>query len=223
MSALPQPAATQSEEAPPAPLRRLVAPALPEIAEPVAQRNPAMPTLLALFMILLGFFIILSMHSRGERARSAAASVSLAEALGKPTGTMLDGPRSEPFRRSFEGGLAERQLRLEPQGSQDRGAEESFAAPVNDIFALSRSGLTQYGETVIRYIAQALVELPEGRTWAIEIVMPDDAEGLAPQRIAALARKFTELGVPNAAYSLGVSTALRDTIRFSFGGRGDGA
>jgi hypothetical protein len=200
-----------------------VVPALPELPEPVTQRNPAMPTLLALFMILLGFFIILSMHSQGERARAAAAAVSLAEALGKPSGTVLDGPRSEPFRRSFEGGLAERQLRLQPLGAQDRGAEDGFAAPVNDMFALSRAGLTQYGETVIRYIAQALVENPEGRTWAVEIVMPDDADGLAVQRMAGLARKLAELGVPAAAYSLGISGALRDSVRFSFGGRGDGA
>jgi hypothetical protein len=193
---------------------------LPGEAEAV-QRNPAMSTLLALFMILLGFFVILSTHSKTERARVAAASGSLAAALGKVTGGVPDAPRAEPVRRVFENGLAAQGLSLRSLTSRDRGAEGGFAAPVDDIFAVARAGLTGNGDAIMRLVAQVLTASPEGSGTGVEVLLPNDtgAGGFAAHRAAALGRRFIELGVPVAAFSVGILPSTRGDVQLVFAAR----
>lgn len=197
-----------------APVTRPV-PAFAEIrdaAGPAASSNPAMTTLFTLFLVLLGFFIMLNALSNAERGRAAAVSGGLASALGTRTPGVPDVPRADPFRADLDRMARERALPLSAPPALPAGISAGFVVAEDEMFTVARAGLTRTGEEVLRFAVAALIGTSAGSGHAVEFLVPSSRNTLALERCGLVARRLVELGAPPDAISVGVQPgAARDT------------
>jgi len=185
-------------------------------AEPAVQRNPALTTLFTLFLVLLGFFIMLNAMSNAERGRAAAVSGGLAAALGTRVAGVPDSPRADPFRVEVERLARDRTLPLREPAALPAGISAGFAATEDDMFAVGRATLTRAGEEVLRFVVSALIGTAAGAGHGVEILVPASRGTLALERSGQVARRLVEFGAPVGAISVGIQPGTVRAVAVSF-------
>jgi hypothetical protein len=208
-------------------LARSPEPEWPEMATPVDHRA-AMTGLVTLFLVLVGFFAMLTGLATEERGRAVAASASLAATFARTPppqqAPLPDG--AERYKREIEGVFAGTfdQLKADlSRGSWVAG----FAAAEDDMFATGRNELTQNGQALVAKVAATLRGAPAGLRHGVEITLPAPLRGerttLASDRAGALIRNLLAAEVPAASIAVGIRDGRERRLTFVFLSAGEGA
>jgi len=171
--------------------------------------------LLALFLILLCFFIMLVALSQ-QRAKSFG-----------PGGTRPDGFAPGPMIISDGSAAlaADLRRRLVPHTGDilvaglGNGPNLTVALPTARLFERSSARVSPAGSELLEAIAGSLAAELDGRVLELEAVFatpPDASRPLINERAGALARELIRRGAPARRIAVGVEAAAPDRVRLSF-------
>lgn len=171
--------------------------------------------LLALFLILLSFFIML-----------VALSQQKAMSFG-PGGTRPDGftPGPQIVSDGSEALAADLRQRLVPHTGDllvtglGNGPNLSVHLPTARLFERNSAAISAAGAAVIEAVASSLAGEIDGRAFELEAVFATPADASRPliaERAGSLARELVRRGAPARRIAVGVETAAPDRVRFSF-------
>ncbi len=191
------------------------------------------PLFLALFLVILAFFILLASISRFEGTRSTAVMGSLTETFAQPrrpgpaprpesarTGEVIDG-------RALQERLATlmaTRLRLAEITVVEAGRVLSVTMPADSMFERRSPRLRASRRPLIDAVVAGISGLPAGVRCDVELIVGDPVAGaggpgtrdLAVRRAGALAREFIGRGLAAERLAVGLDAGEGDRIRLSF-------
>lgn len=171
--------------------------------------------LLALFLILLCFFIMLVALSQ-QRALTFGAGGA------RPDG-FVPGPTTASDGRAAL--AADLRQRLAPHTGEvlvaglGDGPNLTVVLPTARLFERGSARISAAGAALIEALAAPIAEPVDGRIVELEAVFatPEDASRpLVPERAGALARELIRRGAPARRIAVGIETAAPDRVRLSF-------
>lgn len=191
--------------------------------------GPTLTVFLALYLILLAFFIFIVAQSRFELSRAVAAMGSVAGAFRGDAGLVrwdgetasspavadvVAGLRGE-LQRRFDSGLPEARLVTGRDGAVLRAS-----VPAAALFAAGESALRADKRAVVAELGRALGAVPTGFAFRIEISLPrgdDTAAGraLPVVRAGALARHLESEGLPPTTLATGLRPGEGSEVQFT--------
>ena len=171
--------------------------------------------LLALFLILLSFFIMLVALSQ-QKAMTFGAGGTRPDGFDAGAKIVSDG--SDAL-------AADLRQRLVPHTGDllvtgiGNGPNLSVHLPTARLFERNSDTVSIAGAAVIEAIALSLTNEIDGRAFELEAVFATPADASRPlitERAGALARELVRRGAPARRIAVGVETAAPDRVRFSF-------
>lgn len=171
--------------------------------------------LLALFLILLCFFIMLVALSQ-QKGMTFGAGRARPEGSPPPPEVVTDGRAAL---------AADLRRRLVPHtgdvlvSGMGNGPVLAVALPSARLFERGSARISTAGLAVIEAVAATLTFEAEGRVLELEAVFatpPDASRPLLTERAGALAREFVRRGAPARRIAVGIETAAPDRVRLSF-------
>ncbi|WP_162914737.1 hypothetical protein [Desertibaculum subflavum] len=171
--------------------------------------------LLALFLILLCFFIMLVALSQ-QRALTFGAGGARPEGFVPGPDSVTDGKAAL---------AADLRQRLAPHTGEvlvvglGDGPNLTVALPTARLFERGSARVSAAGAALIEALAAPIAEPVDGRVVELEAVFatPEDASRpLVPERAGALARELIRRGAPARRIAVGIETAAPDRVRLSF-------
>lgn len=179
-------------------------------AQASTARNPSLPTLVALFILILTFFIVLTSISMKDQTKSQAAIASLQDAFsGK--GVPIDGApeeEDEAVAQNYIAGLTHRIQSLVPLmgGKQGPASDRQVLwLPINLVFAGEGDQLAPAFASVVREIVSSLGDVPQRLTPHLEMRLcaPGPSDQLRARAVAIGAALLKERA-PLAQFSIGI-------------------
>jgi hypothetical protein len=180
--------------------------------QPSTARNPSLPTLVALFILILTFFIVLTCISMKDQTKSQAAIASLQDAFsGK--GVPIDGApeeeEDEAVAQNYIAGLTHRIQSLVPLmgGKQGPASDRQVLwLPINLVFAGEGDQLAPAFASVVREIVSSLGVVPQRLTPHLEMRLcaPGPSDQLRARAVAIGAALLKERA-PLAQFSIGAA------------------
>ena len=180
-------------------------------AQPSTARNPSLPTLVALFILILTFFIVLTSISMKDQTKSQAAIASLQDAF-SGDGVPVDGApeeKDEEVAQNYIAGLTHRIQSLVPLmgGKQGPASDRQVLwLPINLVFAGEGDQLAPAFASVVREIVSSLGEVPQRLTPHLEMRLcaPGPSDQLRA-RAVAIGTALAKERAPLAQFSIGTA------------------
>lgn len=206
----------------------------PDLAFPASgARHASLALFLALYLMLLAFFITLISHSSFEAEKSARTIDSLNARFQASGGTLLGrftgdaGVVVAEARSFFEavGTVFETAIPLARVAEPVPGRVLEVTLPAEAIFTPGLAEVRPARRDLLDRVAAAMGGAPPGYRYGMEIVIGSDypvgdplplTETLATARAGALARAAVARGVPAAALAAGVEPGAEGIVRLTF-------
>lgn len=175
-------------------------------------RNPSLPTLVALFILILTFFIVLTSISMKDQAKSQAAIASLQDAFsgnGVPVDGVPEEEEDETAAQNYIAGLTHRIQSLVPLmgGKQGPASDRQVLwLPINLVFAGEGDKLAPAFSSVLREIVSSLGEVPQRLTPHLEMRLcaPGPSDQLRV-RAVAIGTALLKERAPLTQFSIGTA------------------
>jgi hypothetical protein len=176
-----------------------------------AARNPSLPTLVALFILILTFFIVLTSVSMKDQTKSQAAIASLQDAF-SGNGVPVDGAPEEEDKtaeQNYIAGLTNRIQSLMPLMGGKRGPasdRQVLWLPINLVFAGEGDRLAPAFSSVLREIVSSLREVPQRLTPHLEMrLCAREPSDQLRARSVAIGSALQKERAPLAQFSIGTA------------------
>ena len=198
-------------------------PATPEHVD----HRAAMTGLVTLFLVMIGFFAVMTGLSKAERGRAVAASASMAANFSAAQ-ALPDAPAqpgTEKFRNDLEGTFAGRLDMLKDDRAHS-GWVAGFSAPEATFFADGEADLANTGRAILIQAANALRRAQPGARHGLEVTLPAVPPGqrssVAIDRAGVMTRTLLAAGVSGPSLTVGVRDGAARRITFVFTSVPDG-
>jgi hypothetical protein len=181
--------------------------------------------LLALFLLLLSFFILLDSRSSFEATRAQNVIGSLTETFGKRTARDFEEPFVAAGNRAalerFQARLRAAFLSAVPSSTLDAsegGKLMQITLSADELFARGAPALRTDRDRLVHEIAAALAQRPADLRFELEAVLSPgrDGEGAARERAGTLAEALVERGAPKDAVATGLGQGSSGAVRLRF-------
>lgn len=203
----------------------------PDLEWPVTPEHvdhrAAMTGLVTLFLVMIGFFAVMTGLSQAERGRAVAAGASMAANFAGSQ-ALPDAPAppgSEKFREDLEGTFAGR-LDMMKDDRAHSGWVAGFVTPESTFFADGEADLANTGRAILMQAANALRRAPAGARHGIEVTLPAAGPGqrssVVLERAGVITRTLLAAGVPGPSLTVGVRDGAARRIAFVFTSSPDG-
>lgn len=179
-----------------------------------ARADPSIMIFLALFTLLLAFFILLNSVATREASRAAALMQSLGAAFAGEAREAAPAAGPESLSRDALrlelGSLLDRALPEAASVPDDRNGALRVVAPLSRLFRENLAEFHTKGAPLLAGIAELLARRRTDGKLEAEIRIgftPGAPDDLALRRAGALAREMSRLGAPSRAFAMGLQAA----------------
>ena len=206
----------------------------PDNSRAARRRNPNVIVFLSIFLLMLGFFILLNALSSLEQVRveMAVGSVVATFSSGRstPTEKTAAGTRTgifrsgETFREALEG-MFEPSVPLETITLARPGAVLEAKVPANYLYRWSRTELHSRTRAILDAMADNLTRNEPGRRFEVELMLgagPSLGRGRAAERaflierLSAFANSLRAQGVPGSSIRIALGETPIGDARLTF-------
>ena len=200
----------------------------PDNSRAARRRNPNVIVFLSIFLLMLGFFILLNVLSSLEQVRveMAVGSVVATFSSGRstPTEKTAAGTRTgifrsgETFREALEG-MFEPSVPLETITLARPGAVLEAKVPANYLYRWSRTELHSRTRAILDAMADNLTRNEPGRRFEVELMLGAGRaaeRAFLIERLSAFANSLCAQGVPGSSIRIALGETPIGDARLTF-------
>lgn len=186
--------------------------------------DPSIIIYLALFMLLLAFFILFNSVATREASKTEALIGSLGATFGRSSPQPKKADPLALARDAFRAELGALLARVAPEAAQAPDQRDGALAVTLPTARLFRENLVAFhsrSADILSGMAALLAQVRPQHRVAVEVTLAGDpqgaaAQGLALRRAGALARELERLGAPRGAVGVGLRPSAAERTEFRF-------